>query len=161
MATTSTFSGYSLSHSSFNMVKRMRTQWRSGGTTERRFSCTFCGKSFQRFWQLKVHLRSHTGEKPYTCEQCGRSFTKQCNLIRHAVVHSGEKPFECTQVGGVWRFQGKRGSKQPPNINSWGSKKPVFVCAGPVLVLEVNPHCSSELVCGDALGQLYFLSWRE
>ncbi|KAM9458628.1 telomerase protein component 1 isoform 1-T2 [Salvelinus alpinus] len=87
---------------------------------------------------------------------------------------------------------------QPPNTNSWSSRKPahsdrisvlrltnstiisashdrtvkmwdrntkkqvgVFVCAGPVLVLEVNPHCSSELVCGDALGQLYFLSWRE
>ncbi|XP_038860128.1 zinc finger protein 572-like [Salvelinus namaycush] len=99
MATTSTFSGYSLSRSSFNMVKRMRTQWRSGGTTERRFSCTFCGKSFPRFWQLKEHLRSHTGEKPYTCEQCGRSFTKQCNLIRHAVVHSGEKPYKCTQCG--------------------------------------------------------------
>ncbi|XP_041698765.2 zinc finger protein 22-like [Coregonus clupeaformis] len=97
-ATTST-SGNSLSRSSFNMVKRMRTQWRSGGTTERRFSCTFCGKSFQRFCQLKVHLRSHTGEKPYTCEQCGRSFTKQCNLIRHAVVHSGEKPYKCTQCG--------------------------------------------------------------
>uniref|UniRef100_A0A4W5JWX1 C2H2-type domain-containing protein n=1 Tax=Hucho hucho TaxID=62062 RepID=A0A4W5JWX1_9TELE len=95
----STFSGYSLSRSSFNMVKRMRTQWRSGGTTERRFSCTFCGKSFPRFWQLKEHLRSHTGEKPYTCEQCGRSFTKQCNLIRHAVVHSGEKPYKCTQCG--------------------------------------------------------------
>uniref|UniRef100_A0A8K9XJ55 C2H2-type domain-containing protein n=1 Tax=Oncorhynchus mykiss TaxID=8022 RepID=A0A8K9XJ55_ONCMY len=99
MATTSTFSGYSLSHSSFNMVKRMRSQWRSGGTTERRFSCTFCGKSFQRLCQLKEHLRSHTGEKPYTCEQCGRSFTKQCNLIRHAMVHSGEKPYECTQCG--------------------------------------------------------------
>ncbi|XP_041698757.1 zinc finger protein 263-like [Coregonus clupeaformis] len=99
MATTSTFSGYSLSRSSFNMVKRMRTQWRSGGPTERRFSCTFCGKSFPRFWQLKEHLRSHTGEKPYTCEQCGRSFTKQCNLIRHAVVHSGEKPYKCTQCG--------------------------------------------------------------
>ncbi|KAK6310917.1 hypothetical protein J4Q44_G00189720 [Coregonus suidteri] len=37
----------------------------------------------------------------------------------------------------------------------------VFVCSGPVLVLEVNPHCSSELECVDALCQLYFLSWRE
>ncbi|CDQ67330.1 unnamed protein product [Oncorhynchus mykiss] len=116
MATTSTFSGYSLSHSSFNMVKRMRTQWRSGGTTERRFSCTFCGKSFQRLCQLKVHLRSHTGEKPYTCEQCGRSFTKQCNLIRHAVVHSGEKPFECTQCGKCFTQRSNMTSHQRTHI---------------------------------------------
>ncbi|XP_041698749.1 zinc finger protein 263 [Coregonus clupeaformis] len=116
MATTSTFSGYSLSHSSFNMVKRMRTQWRSGGTTERRFSCTFCGKSFQRFCQLKVHLRSHTGEKPYTCEQCGRSFTQQCNLIRHAVVHSGEKPFKCTQCGKCFTQRSSMKSHQKTHI---------------------------------------------
>ncbi|XP_031662327.1 zinc finger and SCAN domain-containing protein 2-like isoform X2 [Oncorhynchus kisutch] len=116
MATTSTFSGYSLSRSSFNMVKRMRTQWRSGGTTERRFSCTFCGKSFQRFSQLKEHLRSHTGEKPYTCEQCGRSFTKQCNLIRHAVVHSGEKPYECTQCGKCFTQRSSMKSHQRTHI---------------------------------------------
>ncbi|XP_024290019.1 zinc finger protein 782 [Oncorhynchus tshawytscha] len=116
MATTSTFSGYSLSHSSFNMVKRMRTQWRSGGTTERRFSCTFCGKSFQRLCQLKVHLRSHTGEKPYTCDQCGRSFTQQCNLIRHAMVHSGEKPYECTQCGKCFTRRSKMTSHQRTHI---------------------------------------------
>ncbi|XP_055739677.1 zinc finger protein with KRAB and SCAN domains 1-like [Salvelinus fontinalis] len=116
MATTSTFSGYSLSRSSFNKVKRMRTQWRSGGTTERRFSCTFCGKSFQRFSQLKEHLRSHTGEKPYTCEQCGRSFTKQCNLIRHAVVHSGEKPYECTQCGKCFTQRSSMKSHQRTHI---------------------------------------------
>ncbi|XP_013996192.2 oocyte zinc finger protein XlCOF8.4 [Salmo salar] len=115
MATTSTFSGYSLSRSSFNMVKRMRTQW-SGGTTERRFSCTFCGKSFQRLCQLKVHLRSHTGEKPYTCEQCGRSFTQQCNLIRHALVHSGEKPYECTQCGKCFTRRSKMTSHQRTHI---------------------------------------------
>ncbi|KAM9458643.1 uncharacterized protein ACWYII_010620 isoform 3-T3 [Salvelinus alpinus] len=116
MATTSTFSGYSLSRSSFNMVKRMRTQWSSGSTTERRFSCTFCGKRFQRFWQLKEHLRSHTGEKPYTCEQCGKSFTKQCNLIRHALVHSGEKPFECTQCGKCFTQRSKMTSHQRTHI---------------------------------------------
>ena len=37
----------------------------------------------------------------------------------------------------------------------------MFVCAGPVLHLEVNPEKPSELVCGDGQGKLYFLSWRE
>ncbi|XP_010888175.2 telomerase protein component 1 [Esox lucius] len=37
----------------------------------------------------------------------------------------------------------------------------LFVCGAPVLVLELNPHCCTELVCGDAMGELYLLSWRE
>ncbi|XP_022072330.1 zinc finger protein with KRAB and SCAN domains 2 isoform X2 [Acanthochromis polyacanthus] len=88
----------SLSRGSFGLVRRMRVPWRSG-LCEKRFSCSYCDKSFTRFSQLKEHLRSHTGEKPFSCMQCGRSFTKQCNLIRHAVVHSGEKPHECTLCG--------------------------------------------------------------
>uniref|UniRef100_A0A665US51 C2H2-type domain-containing protein n=1 Tax=Echeneis naucrates TaxID=173247 RepID=A0A665US51_ECHNA len=66
---------------------------------EKKYSCTYCDRSFTRFSQLKEHLRSHTGEKPFSCQQCGRSFTKHCNLTRHAVVHSGEKPFECSLCG--------------------------------------------------------------
>lgn len=86
------------SRSSFGVARWMRTPWRTG-IGEKRFSCTYCDKSFMRFSQLKEHLRSHTGEKPFSCTQCGRSFTKQCNLIRHAVVHSGEKPYECSLCG--------------------------------------------------------------
>lgn len=37
----------------------------------------------------------------------------------------------------------------------------MFVCAGPVLVLEMNPEKPSELVCGDGQGKMYFLSWKE
>ncbi|KAM9349546.1 uncharacterized protein ABDE67_009275 [Symphorus nematophorus] len=88
----------SFCRSGFGLARRMRTPWRSG-IGEKRFSCTYCDKSFMRFSQLKEHLRSHTGEKPFSCLQCGRSFTKQCNLIRHAVVHSGEKPYECSMCG--------------------------------------------------------------
>uniref|UniRef100_A0A8C1XDG9 Si:ch211-155e24.3 n=1 Tax=Cyprinus carpio TaxID=7962 RepID=A0A8C1XDG9_CYPCA len=77
----------------------LRTHWRSSADVEKRFSCSYCEKSFSRFGQLKEHLRSHTGEKPFACAQCGRSFTKHCNLIRHAVVHSGEKPYQCGQCG--------------------------------------------------------------
>ncbi|XP_064201609.1 telomerase protein component 1 [Anguilla rostrata] len=35
----------------------------------------------------------------------------------------------------------------------------VFVCGGPVVTLEVNPLHPTQLVCGDRLGGLYFLSW--
>ncbi|XP_028988903.1 telomerase protein component 1 [Betta splendens] len=37
----------------------------------------------------------------------------------------------------------------------------MFLCRGPVLVLEVNPEKPTELVCGDDQGNLYFLSSRE
>ncbi|XP_031153985.2 zinc finger and SCAN domain-containing protein 2 [Sander lucioperca] len=92
----SSFCGHS--RSGLGLARRTRTPWRSG-IGEKRFSCTYCDKSFMRFSQLKEHLRSHTGEKPFSCLQCGRSFTKQCNLIRHAVVHSGEKPYACSLCG--------------------------------------------------------------
>ncbi|XP_074544022.1 uncharacterized protein LOC141803878 [Halichoeres trimaculatus] len=80
------------------MSRRMRTPWRSV-FKEKKFSCTYCLKTFLKHCQLKEHLRSHTGERPYSCKLCGRSFAKQCNLIRHAVVHSGEKPHECSLCG--------------------------------------------------------------
>ncbi|XP_071233189.1 oocyte zinc finger protein XlCOF8.4-like [Salvelinus alpinus] len=116
MATTSTFSGYSLSRSSFNMVKRMRTRWRSGGTTEKRFR-----------------------EKPHTCEQCGRSFTKQWNLIRHAVVHSGEKPYECTQCGKCFTRRSSMKSHQRTHIG----ESPVSQNVVPRYPLD--PHTSVML----------------
>lgn len=36
----------------------------------------------------------------------------------------------------------------------------LFVCAAPLEVLTVNPNDPSQLVCGDTLGQIYFLSWK-
>ncbi|XP_067109396.1 uncharacterized protein si:ch211-155e24.3 [Osmerus mordax] len=132
----SAFSGYN--RSNFNMARRIRTPWRSGGVGERRFSCTFCGKSFMRFSQLKEHLRSHTGEKPFSCVQCGRSFTKQCNLIRHAVVHSGEKPFECAQCGKCFTQRSSLKSHQRTHIG----QSDVSVHRPMVPAYAEDPHTS-------------------
>ncbi|KAK6310921.1 hypothetical protein J4Q44_G00189760 [Coregonus suidteri] len=135
----------------------------------------------------KTDLQSSCGEIKLEMEEtCGGKggWITAVTVERELVVCGDSK-------GNMW-------FNQPPNVNSWSSRKPahsdrisvlrltnstmisashdrtvkmwdrntkkqvgVFVCSGPVLVLEVNPHCSSELVCGDALGQLYFLSWRE
>ncbi|KAM7411194.1 hypothetical protein PAMA_021262 [Pampus argenteus] len=50
-------------------------------------------------------------------------------------------------------------------VKMWdrNTKKQVgmFVCSGPVLVVEVNPEKPYEFVCGDGQGKLYFLSWKE
>ncbi|XP_078394178.1 telomerase protein component 1-like [Cetorhinus maximus] len=35
----------------------------------------------------------------------------------------------------------------------------LFTCQAPVLCLEVNPVCPGMGVCGDSLGNVYFLSW--
>ncbi|CAN9503016.1 unnamed protein product [Ophioblennius macclurei] len=37
----------------------------------------------------------------------------------------------------------------------------MFVCEGPVLVLDVNPSKPTELVCGDGYGLVYILTWKE
>ncbi|XP_028283440.1 telomerase protein component 1 [Parambassis ranga] len=37
----------------------------------------------------------------------------------------------------------------------------MFVCGGPVMILEAKPGKPTELVCADGQGKLYFLSWKE
>ncbi|XP_077346089.1 uncharacterized protein LOC143989694 isoform X2 [Lithobates pipiens] len=67
--------------------------------TEKRFSCTECGKCFQFKSDLTVHIRSHTGEKPYSCPECGKCFSEKASLNKHQRSHTGEKPYSCPECG--------------------------------------------------------------
>ncbi|XP_020776375.2 zinc finger protein 90 homolog isoform X1 [Boleophthalmus pectinirostris] len=54
-----------------------------------RHFCSICAKGFRAEWQLKRHMRVHTGERPFSCSVCGRSFSRKDALRGHVAIHTG------------------------------------------------------------------------
>ena len=53
----------------------------------RPFQCNICYHTFTREWNLKNHIRTHTGERPYPCPICFRRFNMKHHLKRHLWTH--------------------------------------------------------------------------
>uniref|UniRef100_A0A8C5WDR9 C2H2-type domain-containing protein n=1 Tax=Leptobrachium leishanense TaxID=445787 RepID=A0A8C5WDR9_9ANUR len=64
---------------------------------EELFSCSECGKQYNRRSSLITHMKLHTGVKPYKCTECGECFVRATQLTSHKWTHSGEKPFKCNE----------------------------------------------------------------
>lgn len=45
--------------------------------------CYLCFKTFKTCWEVKRHMRVHTGEKPYQCHLCKYKSTQRGNLLTH------------------------------------------------------------------------------
>lgn len=62
-----------------------------GPDVDLRFKCEFqiCQKEFRRRYNLKVHMRKHTGETPYTCRYsgCGKKYLWRSSMAHHLKVH--------------------------------------------------------------------------
>uniref|UniRef100_A0A3P8RRD1 C2H2-type domain-containing protein n=1 Tax=Amphiprion percula TaxID=161767 RepID=A0A3P8RRD1_AMPPE len=86
----------SKTQSRLNPINKIPTAETCEDDDEKPFGCSECGRRFNHSWNLKQHLRIHTGEKPFSCSECSKTFSRNTNLKAHLRIHSGEKRFSCS-----------------------------------------------------------------
>ncbi|XP_049825066.1 zinc finger protein Gfi-1b-like [Aethina tumida] len=60
------------------------------------FRCNLCGKRFNNQEKLDNHVMKHTSVKPHQCNLCSKSYTVKCDLNKHIIsVHNHQFPSRC------------------------------------------------------------------
>lgn len=62
------------------------------------WSCTFCGKLFNIYAHLSIHMNVHTKERPFECDQCPANFRYSSAMYVHKKVHRKNEPVTSTRI---------------------------------------------------------------
>ncbi|XP_071824603.1 uncharacterized protein [Apostichopus japonicus] len=74
-------------------------EWSQRSLTEVKFACKICGKGYDSFDKLKVHINYHQNAGRYKCGYCSKTFHSKGDTNRHERTHTGEKPYKCSYCG--------------------------------------------------------------
>ncbi|KXN65348.1 hypothetical protein CONCODRAFT_44544 [Conidiobolus coronatus NRRL 28638] len=91
-------------------------------TSEYRYKCKICSKSFNRKNSLVRHERIHSGLKPYSCKVCNKQFTRKDILEGHKLsIKCQRRTQYYTETQAFQQSSSQSGSFQsstPPPVES-------------------------------------------
>lgn len=80
---------YGKSSDDLSLAPKSRARRNSIGTADELVKCPYtgCNKIFNRSYNFKSHLKTHSAEKTFKCKSCPLSFARCHDLKRHEKIH--------------------------------------------------------------------------
>ena len=69
------------------------------------FVCLGCEKNYATSWEIKHHVREHTGERPFACQYCPKKFPSKKQMQLHELCHTDVKSYQCSFCSKMFKFQ--------------------------------------------------------
>ena len=87
-----------LEHQKYVKMEKDRLEKEFEKTKDGKFKCPYidiCNHTTRYRYNLKKHIRIHTGERPYRCDICGLGFKQQEHCKIHMLTHPEMKGIQC------------------------------------------------------------------